>query len=153
VHPRLRIVSITSATLLLALACSQHPTSATTIEVQPPSLLIAPNNAAAQGGFTGTVIGHPASGDSVQVSGATVTVYSLQLASGGQDTVANQKPDSIGTLTTGSDGRFSLIAIPAGQYAISVIPPSTSPFREADRWTFVSDGHTTQVGFVGVYPR
>jgi len=150
VHSRLLIVS---ATLLLAIACSQHPTSSTTVKEQPPTLVLATNNAAAQGGFTGTVIGHPASGDSVHVGGATVKVYSLQLAPGEQDTVANQNLDSIGTITTSSDGTFALAAIPAGEYALSVIPPSSSPFRETDRWTLVSDGRTTQVGFVGVYPR
>jgi hypothetical protein len=123
------------------------------IQVVTPILGIAWNDASANGQFTGTVMGHPLIGDSAVVGGATVIVYIIKVASGAQDTLPNQQPDSIGTITAGSDGRFALAKISGGLYALRAIPPASSPYAETDLWEFVSDGKSSMIGDVGMYPK
>jgi hypothetical protein len=150
---QVRLAVITPIALsLMASACSNDAVAPhSTILELPPVLLVAINNPAANGQFAGTVIGHPIAGDSAPVANAVVDVYMLQ--TGAQDTLRNEQPDSLGTITTASNGTFQLADIPAGLYALKVIPPASSGFRETDLWYFVSDGRASQNGDIGAYPR
>jgi hypothetical protein len=152
---RFRAVPFATFALALALACSNQTTAPhNTTPVVHSSLAIAAGVAGAGGALSGTIIGHPATGDSVQVSGATIIVYSLKTVPGSQtDTLPNQTPDSVGAITSASDGTFSVTSIPSGLYELAVVPPSSSGFaRRSAPWQFVSDGQSVQVGFVDVYP-
>jgi len=142
------------ATMVLAIACSSTVSPAHTTSTRS-TLAIAANNASAHGAFAGRIMGHPASGDSTPVGGATINVYVYQTAPGTQDTLPNQtKPDSIGTLTSASDGTFQLTNIPSGAYALNVIPSASSGFGARNApFQFVSDGQTTATGDIGVYPK
>jgi len=123
-----------------------------TINEIEPVLFVAFGDASANGQFSGTVIGHPLVGDSTAVGGATIVLYAIPVVSGTQGAPPNQQPDSIGTVTAGADGEFELAKIPAGLYALRVIPPTSSSYAATDLWELVSDGKSSVTGRVGVYP-
>jgi hypothetical protein len=87
------------------------------------------------GYFHGTVLGPSSPGagnDSLstapRIAGVVVTIYERK-QSGGADTVAvgNAK----GSVTTGADGKFTLPTLPAGEYVVTFVPPSNSPYHGA----------------------
>jgi hypothetical protein len=86
------------------------------------------------GYFRGTVLGpsQPGAGnDSLntapKISGVVVTIFERKAGTG--DTVA--VGDAKGTVTTGTDGKFQLPTLPAGEYVVTFVPPSGSPYHGA----------------------
>src|SRR3954447_16730152 len=86
------------------------------------------------GYFRGTVLGPSAPGagnDSLntapRIAGVVITIYERKL--GGADTVA--VGDAKGSVTTGSDGLFSLPTLPAGEYVVTFVPPTNSGYHGA----------------------
>ena len=86
------------------------------------------------GFFRGTVLGPslPGAGnDSLntapRIAGVVVTIYERKL--GGADTSAVGDPK--GTVTTGTDGKFTLPTLPAGEYIVTFVPPANSGYHGA----------------------
>jgi hypothetical protein len=86
------------------------------------------------GYFRGTVLGpsQPGAGnDSLntapKISGVVVTIYERKAGTG--DTVA--VGDAKGSVTTGTDGKFQLPTLPAGEYVVTFVPPAGSPYHGA----------------------
>lgn len=84
------------------------------------------------GFFRGTVMGPSAPGagnDSLlsapRVAGVVVTIYERKAGTGDAVEAGDQK----GTVTTGSDGLFTLPTLPAGEYVVTFVPPSTSVYN------------------------
>ena len=81
------------------------------------------------GYFTGTVVGPWQFGDgsdstktAPRLAGVVVTIY--QRKTDGADTAA--VGDAKGSVTTGADGKFTLPTLPAGEYVVTFVPPSSS---------------------------
>jgi hypothetical protein len=93
-----------------------------------------PATGSGPGHFHGTVLGPSAPGagnDSLntapRIAGVVVTIYERKL--GGADTVA--VGDAKGSVTTGTDGKFTLPTLPAGEYVVTFVPPANSPYHGA----------------------
>jgi hypothetical protein len=86
------------------------------------------------GYFRGTVLGPSAPGagnDSLdtapRIAGVVVTIYERKPSAA--DTVA--VGDAKGSVTTGADGLFTLPTLPAGEYIVTFVPPSSSGYYGA----------------------
>jgi hypothetical protein len=86
------------------------------------------------GFFRGTVLGPslPGAGnDSLntapRIAGVVVTIYQRKMD--GADTVA--VGDAKGSVTTGTDGKFTLPTLPAGEYVVTFVPPASSGYHGA----------------------
>jgi hypothetical protein len=123
-----------SLTLLAVAACAEDPV---TIPTGSPlaglsqsswtdSTTTNNNPADGPGYFHGTIVGQspPGAGnDSLatapRIAGAVVTIYARKANTGD----AVEPGDAKGSVTTGSDGKFTLPTLPAGQYVVTVVPP------------------------------
>jgi hypothetical protein len=86
------------------------------------------------GYFRGTVLGPSSPGagnDSLntapRIAGVVVTIFERKPTAA--DTMA--VGDAKGTVTTGADGKFSLPTLPAGEYVVTFVPPSSSGYYGA----------------------
>lgn len=86
------------------------------------------------GYFRGTVLGPSAPGagnDSLntapRIAGVVVTIYQRKMVPG--DTVA--VGDAKGSVTTSTDGKFTLPTLPAGEYVVTFVPPAASGYHGA----------------------
>ena len=87
------------------------------------------------GYFRGTVLGpsQPGAGnDSLntapRIAGVVVTIFERK-AGTGSDTVAVGAAK--GSVTTGTDGKFTLPTLPAGEYVVTFVPPANSGYHGA----------------------
>src|SRR3954463_9392320 len=86
------------------------------------------------GYFRGTILGPSAPGagnDSLttapRIAGVVVTIYERKTDDPANVTVGDAK----GSVTTGSDGLFSLPTLPAGEYVVTFVPPANSGYHGA----------------------
>lgn len=86
------------------------------------------------GYFRGTVLGpsEPGAGnDSLstapRVASVVVTIYERKPGTGESVVVGDAK----GSVTTGTDGKFTLPVLPAGEYVVTFVPPANSEYHGA----------------------
>ena len=131
------------AVATIATACSTEPT------VGPDSSPLAGLDLSASGDtansthspsgmgpgyFQGTVLGPSSPGagnDSLntapRIAGVVVTIYQRKAGTGD----AVEAGDAKGSVTTGTDGKFTLPTLPAGEYVVTFVPPASSGYHGA----------------------
>ena len=108
----------------------QQPVARDSTGNPPP----APPLPTGDGQIRGTVVGQSSGGGDTlatapRLAGATITAYPLT-STNPQDILG----PSVATVATGNDGKFTLPALPAGQYVITVEPATAQEATYHGQW-------------------
>ena len=146
-----------SAVAVLAAACSDQSTGPTPVS-SGNHIVISSGDPTANASIAGHVFGVDTAAGGLgypDLPGIPIEVYQLVPGTGLPDS-AGQTPmvESLkGTGVSGTDGKFSVTGIPAGQYIVYAKPNAESPWHSTQGWTMASDGASAKVLEMGLYPR